>query len=195
MQVSPDDSHMAFVTASQVTQYDNAGHLEMYSYEPSTRNVVCVSCIPSGAPPTSDVGASQDGFFMTNDGRIFFTTNDALVHADTNEAEDVYEYVDGRPQLITPGTGETRSPGWRLSAYREPPGLIGVSADGATSTSRPTTPWSARTTMGSSSSSTTRAPAAASRTAAAAALRSRRRVPRRRQLAAGVDAKCNGCEP
>ena len=34
MQVSPDDSHMAFVTASPVTQYDNAGHLEMYIYDP-----------------------------------------------------------------------------------------------------------------------------------------------------------------
>ena len=52
---------------------------------PSTRKIVCVSCIPSGAPPTSDVGASQDGLFMTNDGRAFFTTNDALVHGDTNE--------------------------------------------------------------------------------------------------------------
>ena len=34
MQVSPDDSHMAFVTASPVTQYNNAGYLEMYTYEP-----------------------------------------------------------------------------------------------------------------------------------------------------------------
>src|SRR6202040_1651867 len=47
MQVSPDDSHMAFVTASPVTAYNNAGHLEMYTYEPSTKQIVCVSCIPS----------------------------------------------------------------------------------------------------------------------------------------------------
>ncbi len=107
MQVSPDDSHMAFVTASPITQYDNAGHLEMYTYEPSTRRIVCVSCNPSGAPPTSDVEASKDGLFMTDDGRTFFSTEDALVHADTNHGEDVYEYVDGRPQLITPGTGST----------------------------------------------------------------------------------------
>ena len=50
MQVSPDDSHMAFVTDSPVTQYDNAGHLEMYIYDPATRRLVCASCIPSGAP-------------------------------------------------------------------------------------------------------------------------------------------------
>ena len=128
MQVSPDDTHMAFITASPVTQYNNAGHLEMYTYEPSTRKIVCVSCIPSGAPPTSDVQGSQDGLFMTNDGRTFFSTNDALVHGDTNGGEDVYEYVDGRPQLITPGTGETQQEGG-LYLFNVP-GFIGVSANG-----------------------------------------------------------------
>ena len=128
MQVSPDDSHMAFITASPVTQYDNAGHLEMYTYEPATRKVVCVSCIPSGAQATSDVQGSQDGLFMTDDGRAFFSTEDALVSGDTNNGEDVYEYVDGRPQLITPGTGETQQ---SASIYQfNVPGLIGVSADG-----------------------------------------------------------------
>ena len=36
MQVSPNDSHMAFATDSPVTQYDNAGHLEMYLYDPAS---------------------------------------------------------------------------------------------------------------------------------------------------------------
>ena len=124
--MSPDDTHMAFVTATPVTQYDNAGHLEMYTYEPSTRKIVCVSCNPSGAPATSDVGASQDGLFMTDDGRTFFSTADALVPGDTNSCQDVYEYVDGRPQLITPGTGDTAP----AVSPRRLPGLIGVSADG-----------------------------------------------------------------
>jgi hypothetical protein len=130
MQVSPDDSHMAFATSSQITQYDNKGHLEMYTYGPGTGKVVCASCIPSGAPPTSDIGASQSGLFMANDGRVFFTTNDALVHSDTNQALDVYEYVDGRPQLITTGTGETRLAGGFAATLLNPPGLLGVSADG-----------------------------------------------------------------
>jgi hypothetical protein len=121
---------MAFVTASQVTHYDNAGYLEMYTYEPATRQVVCVSCKPSGAPPKSDVQASQDGLFMTNDGRTFFATEDALVHGDTNHAIDIYEYVDGRPQLITQGTGETSVPGGILSGIENAPGLLGVSANG-----------------------------------------------------------------
>jgi hypothetical protein len=130
MQVSPDDSHMAFVTSSQVTHYDNAGYLEMYTYEPATRQVVCVSCKPSGAPPKSDVQASQDGLFMTNDGRAFFATNDAIVPSDTNRAIDVYEYADGRPQLITPGTGDSRQAELTFFA-NSTPGLVGVSADGS----------------------------------------------------------------
>jgi hypothetical protein len=101
----------------------------MYTYNPKTRQVVCVSCIPSGAPPSSDVRASQDGLFMTDDGRAFFSTNDAIVPTDTNRALDVYEYVDGRPQLITPGTGDTRQAELTFFANASP-GLVGVSADG-----------------------------------------------------------------
>ena len=93
--------------------------------------VVCVSCIPSGAAPTSEVAASQNGLFMTDDGRTFFTTDDPLVHADTNQAQDVYEYVDGHAQLITPGTGDTRSQAHNeYSTKPNLPGLAGVSANG-----------------------------------------------------------------
>ena len=54
-------------------------------------------------PPTFE--ASLSGFFMSDDGRTFFSTTDALVAQDTNEGSDVYEYVEGRPQLISTGTG------------------------------------------------------------------------------------------
>jgi hypothetical protein len=128
IQVSPNDSHMAFVTASQVTSYDNAGHLEMYSYEPATREITCDSCVPSGEPPKSDVQASQSGLFMTDDGRTFFSTSDALVAQDTNRISDVYEFVGGRPQLITPGTGTLGVTGTGGVAP-EAGGLIGSSAD------------------------------------------------------------------
>jgi hypothetical protein len=102
----------------------------MYTYEPATGIVACASCLPSGKPPTSDITASQDGLFMTNDGRTFFSTEDALVHGDTNHALDIYEYVDGRPQLITQGTGETSAPGGILAGIQNVPGLLGVSANG-----------------------------------------------------------------
>jgi hypothetical protein len=130
MEVTPDGKHMAFITASQETQYDNAGHLEMYVYDAPNRVLTCVSCIPSGEPPTSNVSGSQNGLMISNDGRAVFTTEDALVHGDTNNGQDVYEYVDGRPQLITTGTGETRTPGGFFSIVQNAPGLQGISANG-----------------------------------------------------------------
>jgi hypothetical protein len=130
LQVAPDDSHMAFATDNRVTQYDSGGHLEMYLYDPANRRVACVSCIPNGEKPTSDIAASEDGLFMTNDGRVFFSTEDALVHADTNEALDIYEYLNGRAQLITTGTGDTHVPPNSLTSVLSRPGLVSVSADG-----------------------------------------------------------------
>ena len=128
IQVTPTDSRMAFITASRVTSYDNSGFQEMYTYEPSTGKIVCVSCLPSGAPPTGDVVGSEGGLFISNDGRTFFYTPDSLVPQDTNELHDVYEFVEGRPQLITTGIGAEdaqKTP----NQYRQA-GLQGVSADG-----------------------------------------------------------------
>jgi hypothetical protein len=125
IQVSPNGSHMAFTTASRVTSYENAGYQEMYSFDPANNRIVCVSCQPDGTPPTSDVRASQVGLFMTDDGRTFFSTSDALAQQDTNALRDVYEYVDGRPQLITSGTANIDERSGRNVA-----GLAGVSANG-----------------------------------------------------------------
>jgi hypothetical protein len=129
---------MAFTTASQLTSYDNAGHVEMYSYTPSGGELVCDSCNPTGQPATADVHAAQDGLFMTNDGRTFFSTTESLVPTDTNEAVDVYEHLAGRPQLISPGTGSGQvgcktvicNTTLSIAALDEVPGLVGVSADG-----------------------------------------------------------------
>jgi len=35
MEVTPNGDHMAFITPSQVTAYENHGFLEMYSYDPA----------------------------------------------------------------------------------------------------------------------------------------------------------------
>jgi hypothetical protein len=126
--VSPDGSHMAFLTASQLTPYDNAGHLEVYTYTSATETITCDSCNPDGRPATADVEASQDGLFMTDDGRTFFSTTEALVPSDTNEGTDVYEYVDGRPQLLTSGTGKATNP--QEGGNGVSPGLVAVSANG-----------------------------------------------------------------
>jgi hypothetical protein len=68
---------------------------------------------------------------MSDDGRVAFATADRLVPRDTNDIIDVYEFVEGRPQLITAGTGE-RDLFPKLSALIEGvhTGLEAVSRDG-----------------------------------------------------------------
>jgi hypothetical protein len=122
--VAPDGSHMAFITTSKLASYDNAGHAEMFTYAPQGRTLICVSCKPDGSPPTSDVQGSLNGIFMADDGRAFFSTADALAPRDANGISDVYEYVEGQPQLISSGTSD------QAGSENQPVGLVGVSADG-----------------------------------------------------------------
>jgi hypothetical protein len=130
MDVSPDGRHMAFITASQLTSYESDGHTEMYSYEPETGSLICVSCVPDGEAPTYDVFGSLNGLFMADDGRTFFFTEQALVPRDTNRSEDVYEFVEGRPQLITTGIGAGYATAFGIIGVVTSPGLVGVSANG-----------------------------------------------------------------
>jgi hypothetical protein len=132
VQVSPDGEHAAFVTSTKLTSYDNNGFEEMYSFEPDTGHILCSSCKPNGEKPQANVTASKAGLFMSDDGRTFFETTDPLVSQDTNREQDVYEFVDGRPQLITSGTGTHSESiiefGGAGNVAEE--GLAGVSADG-----------------------------------------------------------------
>ena len=133
IQISPDGQHVGLLTRAKLTSYENAGFEEMYGYTPSTGVLKCVSCLPTGEPPTADVEASQNGPFMSNDGRLFFSTSDPLVPGDADPygIPDVYEYTQGRAQLISSGTSENgRAPGGAASFTTATLGLESVSADG-----------------------------------------------------------------
>ena len=135
MQVSLDGSHAAFITASQLTSYDNAGFDEMYTFDAESGVLRCVSCNPSGQQPTANVIGSQGGRFMADDGRAFFSTEEALVPQDANGSIiDTYEYVGGRPQLISSGQGSRDFTGGseiiKLVGVPESIGLEHVSRDG-----------------------------------------------------------------
>ncbi len=134
IQVSPTGGHAAFLTASRMTSYDNGGKPEMYLYEPGNQTIECASCRPDGTPPTSMVEGSQNGLFMTDDGRVFFSTKDGLVPQDTNKIRDVYEFSGGSPRLISAGTGSVSAeaePGFSIGfGGHSLPGLTGVSRDG-----------------------------------------------------------------
>ncbi len=99
-------------------------YLEMYTYDALTDQINCLSCLPTGEARTSDVAGSQNGIFMSDDGRAFFSTRDAVVPDDTNGIADVYEFVSGRPQVISSDTGETDR---AITGEAE---LVGVRFDG-----------------------------------------------------------------
>ena len=135
MQISPDGSHAAIRTSSKLTSYDTRGFQQIYSYNADTGLIRCASCNPTGAPPTADVEASQNGRFMADDGRTFFASKDALDPRDKDGSiTDVYEYVDGRPQLITTGQANADFTGgsevFNLLAVSAYIGLEGVSHSG-----------------------------------------------------------------
>lgn len=135
MQVSLDGTHAAFITQARLTSFENDGFDEMYSYDAEHGNLTCVSCNPSGATPRYNVKGSQGGRFMADDGRTFFSTEESLVPQDANgDIMDTYEYVGGRPQLITSGQGSRDFTGGSqiisVEALPELVGLEHVSRDG-----------------------------------------------------------------
>jgi hypothetical protein len=133
VQISPDGEHTGFLTRAKLTSYENEGFEEMYAYTPGTGKLICASCMPSGEPPTAEVEASQNGPFMSNDGRVFFATADPLVPADADpyHIPDVYEYVGGRAQLISSGTSSNgKAPGGAAQFYAKTLGLESVSSSG-----------------------------------------------------------------
>lgn len=135
LQISPDGKHAAFLTKSNLTSYDSKGFKEMYTYNAETGEIQCASCNPSGAAPVGEARASEGGRFMADDGRTFFSTYDALVPRDQDgKLTDVYEYVAGRPQLITSGLASRDYTGGstvvNLLSSNEYTGLEAVDHDG-----------------------------------------------------------------
>ena len=121
--VTPDGSHVSFMSDLSLTGYDNADAAseapdqEVYLYDAATQRLVCASCDPSGARPlgaSSIPGATafennhalyQSRVLSEDGSRLFFESQDALVPDDTNGRQDVYEYEDGRAALISSGSG------------------------------------------------------------------------------------------
>ena len=132
MEITPDGSHMAFITNSNVTGYDSAGHTEMYRYEPEQRTRL-LRLLPTGrqTPDRRNPGQSERSLHDRRRADLLFKTLDPLVPKDTNGVEDVYEYTEGRAQLITAGLGtvsESIYDGY--SSTFAASGFIGVSANG-----------------------------------------------------------------
>ncbi len=119
---TPDGSRLLFLDSANLVGYDSYGADEAYVYDAGTGSITCVSCNPSGAPPTGGTELYTPGFFandgmphyseseISSDGsRVFFTTSNALVPQDTNGLDDVYEWENGRIYLISSGQGTVGS--------------------------------------------------------------------------------------
>jgi hypothetical protein len=145
-QVTPDGRHLVFLSSEHITSYDNEGSAcggacaEVYLYDEPGNRVLCVSCDPSGAPPTSSAAlpaAIQPAsgsvtplprFVSDNGERVFFNSSDQLTleapAPTTSKAKETnaipgagpfefnaYEYENGRVNLIAPAaTIETVTP-------------------------------------------------------------------------------------
>ena len=75
IQVTPDGKYMAFSTGTSSTDYKTGGKWQMYLYGVQGGKVICASCRPDNQPPVSDALGSQNGLFLTDDGRAFYSTN------------------------------------------------------------------------------------------------------------------------
>ncbi len=138
VRISADGTRIAFVQGRDVGQLTDSEigrgkeglFLALYVYDSDTDELVCASCLPSGAATTNDtriwpsaiedegVKWSIDGArFLSANGRYaFFSSPDALVPEDINGRYDAYEFdIDtGEPHLLSSGRSPQHS--WFASA-------------------------------------------------------------------------------
>jgi hypothetical protein len=115
--VTPDGTHLAFMSVEPLTGYENideAGQAvhEVFEYSAETGQLVCASCDPSGARPLGSafIGATLDERASTpfhqpralsDDGsRLFFSSPDPLAESIGGSVK-LFEYEDGAIQLIS----------------------------------------------------------------------------------------------
>ncbi|MGC1166595.1 MAG: hypothetical protein WA862_10845 [Solirubrobacterales bacterium] len=120
VRITPDGTHLAFVSAGSPTGYENTDvvdgrpDLELYLYDMETGKVACVSCNPTGGRPegrkfqqgeqgeailrvSAQMPPAENQSFaprvLSEDGnRLFFESFEALLPDDTNGKADVYQW-------------------------------------------------------------------------------------------------------
>jgi hypothetical protein len=124
--VTSDGSYLAFASRAPLAGYDNSssscalgGCAKVYLYDAVHDRLECVSCPPDGDAPAGDshlaggsphtVEGRKLPFNLLADGTLFFNSPERLVPADTDGTVDVYEWRDGRVNLVSSGSGASRS--------------------------------------------------------------------------------------
>ncbi len=128
-----DGQFLVFPSTEELTGYDSSGQQELYRYDSVGGSIVCVSCNPNGAAPSSGgkfaseftrsvdnannpAGAAPRAI-SENGEYVFFDTAESLVPQDTNGVIDVYEWHDGTISSISTGQSSTNDYFLDSSAY------------------------------------------------------------------------------
>lgn len=105
-----DGGFLLFESRGKLTTYENAGHTEVYRYDATTHDLLCVSCNPAISAATGDARLENVASIpppiaiqnLSADGaRAFFETSEALVSADTDGTNDIYEWQEGAGGIPT----------------------------------------------------------------------------------------------
>jgi hypothetical protein len=103
-EVTPDGHNLVFMSDEALTSYPNTDVEEVYAYNFESDQVLCVSCNPSGTPPSPEVGGAAAFLplswsnkylpsWMSEDGdRVFFDGDEALVPEASDNRQNVYEW-------------------------------------------------------------------------------------------------------
>jgi NHL repeat len=116
--VSADGRTLLFSSTQSLTDHPNAGKAQLFHYSALEKELTCVSCNPTGVPPSGDAALGTQRFFLHDDPRatflarnlsangkrVFFDSPDALLPTDVNGVKDVYEWE-------ADGTGSCESAG------------------------------------------------------------------------------------
>ncbi|HEV3071143.1 MAG TPA: hypothetical protein VGY76_06955 [Solirubrobacteraceae bacterium] len=119
-ETTPDGRGLVFISVGELTGYDNIGPEnvqtpEVFHYSVEYRQLRCVSCNPTGEPPSIrqepqtplPVGAESNLYtrrWMSSNGRrIFFDSIQPLTSTDRNGVGDVYEWEEEGEGTCTAG--------------------------------------------------------------------------------------------
>lgn len=114
-EITPDGSHLVFMSDNSLTGYADLGRWEVYLYDSGPSLLRCISCSPSGERPRARksyaafIPVTESLTYMrkwiSDDGsRVFFDSAEPLVPQDRNGRQDVYEWErDGAGSCVRSG--------------------------------------------------------------------------------------------
>jgi hypothetical protein len=142
-EVTPSGRDIVFVSRNSLTGYDNVdptlGYAvgEVYLYDASSTQITCLSCNPSGEPPTRSLNDAltnvlpvsghstyQPHVFSEDGDRVFFESTQPLVPQAQNSRVNVYEWerdgsgscADESGCIYLLSTGSSSSPSYLMDA-------------------------------------------------------------------------------